>query len=40
MRLHTMDQPEVHDAIAAMRRVADSYGDRVMIGKPICRSIA
>jgi alpha-glucosidase len=34
IRAHTMDQPEVHDAIAAMRRVADSYGgDRVMIGE-------
>jgi alpha-glucosidase len=43
MRLHTMDQPEVHDAIAAMRRVADSYGDRVMIGEaylPIDRLMA
>jgi alpha-glucosidase len=33
IRLHTMDQPEVHDAIAAMRRVADEYGDRVIIGE-------
>ena len=34
IRLHTVDQPEVHDAIAAMRRVADGYGpDRVLIGE-------
>jgi alpha-glucosidase len=33
MRLHTMDQPEVHEAIAAMRRVADEYTDRLMIGE-------
>ncbi len=43
IRVHTMDQPEVHEAIAAMRRVADSYGDRVMIGEaylPIDRLMA
>jgi alpha-glucosidase len=28
-----MDQPEVHDAIAAMRQVAESFKDRVMIGE-------
>ncbi|WP_247888567.1 alpha-amylase family glycosyl hydrolase [Azospirillum brasilense] len=34
IRLHTVDQPEVHDAIAAMRRVADEYGpDRLLIGE-------
>lgn len=34
IRVHTMDQPEVHDAIAAMRRVVDSYpGDRLLIGE-------
>jgi alpha-glucosidase len=33
IRLHTMDQPEVHDAIAAMRRVADEFGDRLLIGE-------
>jgi alpha-glucosidase len=33
IRLHTMDQPEVHDAIAAMRQVADEYKDRLMIGE-------
>src|SRR5262245_61718447 len=43
IRVHTMDRPEVHAAIAAMRRVADSYGDRVMIGEaylPIDRMMA
>ena len=43
IRVHTMDQPEVHDAIAAMRRVADEYPDRVMIGEaylPIDRLMA
>jgi alpha-glucosidase len=34
LRAHTMDQPEVHEAIAAMRRVTDSYpGERVLIGE-------
>jgi alpha-glucosidase len=33
LRAHTMDQPEVHDATAAMRRVADGYDDRVLIGE-------
>jgi alpha-glucosidase len=32
-RLRTMDQPEVHEAIAAMRQVAGEYGDRLMIGE-------
>jgi len=43
IRLHTMDQPEVHDAIAAMRQVADEFGDRLMIGEaylPIDRLMA
>jgi alpha-glucosidase len=44
IRTRTMDQPEVHDAIMAMRRVADSFpGDRVMIGEaylPITRLMA
>jgi alpha-glucosidase len=38
-----MDQPEVHQAIAEMRRVADAYEDRVMIGEaylPIDRLMA
>jgi alpha-glucosidase len=43
VRAFTMDQPEVHEAIAAMRRVADAYSDRVMIGEaylPIDRLMA
>ena len=39
----TIDQPEVHVSIAAMRRVADAYPDRVMIGEaylPIDRLMA
>jgi alpha-glucosidase len=44
VRAHTMDQPEVHQAIAAMRRVADAYsGERVLIGEaylPIERLMA
>ena len=33
IRRYTMDQPEVHEAIAAMRRVADAYSDRLLIGE-------
>ena len=43
LRVHTMDQPEVHEAIVAMRRVADAYADRVLIGEawlPIDRLMA
>jgi alpha-glucosidase len=43
IRVHTMDQPEVHEAIAAMRQIADSHGDKVMIGEaylPIDRMMA
>jgi alpha-glucosidase len=43
LRAYTMDQPEVHEAIAAMRQVADSFGDKVMIGEaylPIDRLMA
>jgi alpha-glucosidase len=43
IRTRTMDQPEVHQAIAEMRRVADAYEDRVMIGEaylPIDRLMA
>lgn len=42
-RAYTMDQPEVHDAILAMRRVSDEFADRVMIGEaylPIVRMMA
>lgn len=43
VRAHTMDQPEVQDVVAAMRRVADTYGGRVLIGEaylPIPRMMA
>jgi alpha-glucosidase len=34
LRARTIDQPEVHDAIAVLRRVSDEYeGDRVLIGE-------
>ena len=34
IRRHTIEQPEVHEAIAAMRRVAGGYGaDRLLIGE-------
>jgi alpha-glucosidase len=34
IRTNTMDLPEVHDAVAAMRRVSDEYpGGRVLIGE-------
>jgi alpha-glucosidase len=33
IRRFTTDQPEVHDEIAAMRRVLDEYPDRVLIGE-------
>jgi alpha-glucosidase len=31
--LYTADRPEVHDVIAEMRRVADEFSDRVLIGE-------
>ena len=48
IRAHTMDQPEVHDEIADMRRVSDTHadahgGERVLIGEaylPIDRLMA
>jgi alpha-glucosidase len=43
IRLHTMDQPEVHDAIKEMRGVADEYDQRLLIGEaylPIDRLMA
>ncbi len=44
VRTRTMDLPEVHGAVAAMRRVSDGYpGDRVLIGEaylPIDRLMA
>jgi alpha-glucosidase len=33
IQLHSTDQPEVHAIAAEMRRIADSYGDRVLIGE-------
>lgn len=39
----TIDQPEVHVAVAALRRLVDRYGDRVLIGEaylPIDRLVA
>jgi len=32
-RLYTVDRPEVHDIIAGLRRLADTYGERVLIGE-------
>ncbi|MBI5262185.1 MAG: DUF3459 domain-containing protein [Bradyrhizobium sp.] len=43
IRRYTMDQPEVHDAIAAMRRVAEEFGGRLLVGEsslPIDRLMA
>ncbi len=43
LRVHTIDQPEVHDIIAEWRRVADRFGGRVLIGEihlPINRLVA
>src|SRR5256886_3939970 len=31
--LYTVDRPEVHDLIAEMRRVADEFSDRLLIGE-------
>jgi alpha-glucosidase len=33
LQVHSTDQPEVHAIVAEMRRIADSYGDRVLIGE-------
>jgi len=41
--LYTADRPEVHDVIAEMRRVADEFSDRVLIGEiylPLERMVA
>lgn len=43
LQIRTVDQPDVHASIKAMRRVADAYPDRVMIGEaylPIDRLMA
>ncbi|MBX9740757.1 MAG: DUF3459 domain-containing protein [Beijerinckiaceae bacterium] len=33
LQIHSTDQPDVHDVIAAMRSVLDAYKDRVLIGE-------
>ncbi|SFS04639.1 alpha-amylase family glycosyl hydrolase [Sphingomonas jatrophae] len=33
LQLHSTDQPEVHDISAEMRRIADDYGARLLIGE-------
>ena len=33
LQLHSTDQPEVHGIAAEMRAIADSYGDRLLIGE-------
>ena len=33
LQVHSTDQPEVHQIAAGMRSLADSYGDRVLIGE-------
>lgn len=33
LQLHSTDQPEVHEIAAGMRRLADGYGDRALIGE-------
>jgi alpha-glucosidase len=41
--LHTTDRPEVHDVIAGLRRVADEFPDRLLIGEiylPLERLVA
>jgi alpha-glucosidase len=41
--LYTADRPEVHDVIAELRRVADEFSDRVLIGEiylPLERLVA
>ena len=43
LRTRTVDQPEVQGALAEMRRIADSYGERVLIGEaylPLERVVA
>jgi alpha-glucosidase len=43
LQIRTIDQPEVHEHIKAMRHVSDAYKDRVMIGEaylPIDRLMA
>lgn len=35
LQVHSTDQPEAHAFSAEMRRLADSYGDRVLIGETV-----
>ena len=35
LQIHSTNQPEVHDIAAAFRALADSYGDRLLVGE-IC----
>lgn len=35
LQLHSADQPEVHDVAASFRRLADEYGERLLVGE-IC----
>ena len=42
-QLHSTDQPEVHEIAAAFRALADSYGERVLVGEiclPVDRLVA
>lgn len=33
LQVHSTDQPEVHGLVAALRQLADSFGERVLIGE-------
>ncbi|HEY0629804.1 MAG TPA: alpha-amylase family glycosyl hydrolase, partial [Sphingomicrobium sp.] len=33
LQLHSTDQPEVHEICSEMRRIADEYGDRLLVGE-------
>ena len=33
LQLHSTDQPEIHEICAEMRRLADGYGDRLLVGE-------
>lgn len=34
-RLYTTDRPESHDVLVALRRVADEFDDRVLLGEAV-----
>jgi alpha-glucosidase len=43
LQLHSADHPDIHNVVADMRRIIDSYNDRVLIGEiylPIERLVA